>query len=161
MTLALPPGAIATFAALLLAHMLADFLFQPSWMVARKRNPLILLLHGALVFVFSTAALGGVWQIALLVAALHLVIDAVKVWALPRAVSKGLAAFLTDQTLHLATLAFVAIWWPGTFAQGAWAAWAGGLVPGHQIATKARVARCRVWSVRKAASPLLTARGRA
>ncbi|MBV2360670.1 DUF3307 domain-containing protein [Thalassococcus sp. CAU 1522] len=110
---------IATFTALLLAHVLADFVFQPDWMVARKGNVFILLLHAAIVLVFSTAALGGIWEVALVVATAHLAIDAIKAWALPRTFT----AFAIDQSAHVATIAAAAYYWSGAFDAGLWAPW--------------------------------------
>ncbi|CUH80423.1 DUF3307 domain-containing protein [Tropicibacter naphthalenivorans] len=118
---ALDPAIAQSFAALLLAHVLADFVLQTKWMVDHKRTPLVLLLHVTLVFGLSTAALGGIWQVALLVAAAHMVIDAIKTYA-PPAQRDTLTAFLLDQAAHLLTLAVAAFWWPGAAAQGIWAA---------------------------------------
>ncbi|WGW02628.1 DUF3307 domain-containing protein [Tropicibacter oceani] len=118
------PAMLQSFAALLLAHCLADFTFQTRWMVDRKRNPLVLALHIALVFVFSTALLGGVWQVALVVSLAHFVIDGTKVWVLPASRRNTLGAFLGDQIAHLMTLIAAALWWPRAVAQGSWSAWA-------------------------------------
>lgn len=116
----IPSGALHTFAALLLAHVLADFIFQTRWIITRKRNLLVLALHGLIVFVLSFAALGGAWQVALAVTLAHGVIDAVKVWALTPARRDTLGAFLGDQVAHLVTLIVAALWWPEAAAQGAW-----------------------------------------
>lgn len=115
----------ATFAALLLAHVLADFVLQSGAMVARKREPGIFALHVLLVFVTAAAALGGAWTVAAAVAGAHGVVDAVKTWALPDRLRDGLPAYLGDQAAHAGTLAAAAWWWPGAFAAGAW----GGLPP--------------------------------
>ncbi len=118
---------IETFAALLLAHAVADFLLQTSGMVATKRSPRTLLLHFAIVLVTAQAALGRVdaWE-PLALAAVHIAIDTVKAYALPN----RLASFLADQGAHLLTLAAVALLSPGLFAGGAWAAfpWLPGLM---------------------------------
>ncbi|APZ54286.1 DUF3307 domain-containing protein [Salipiger abyssi] len=114
---------IETFAALLLAHMLADFIAQTPGMAEGKRHPGIMALHGALVFALSAAALGGGWQVALAVAGAHLVIDAVKTWALPAPVRATLTVFIVDQTAHLATLGAAALLRPDTAATGLWAPW--------------------------------------
>ncbi len=109
---------IETFAALLAAHVMADFVLQPGWMVRRKRTPAVILLHAGVVLATAQAATG---QVAtpelLLLAAAHLVIDAIKLAAKP-----GLAAFLADQAAHLATLAALAAWSPGLWQAGIWAA---------------------------------------
>ncbi|WP_425070392.1 DUF3307 domain-containing protein [Sagittula sp. S175] len=109
---------LQTFVALLAAHMLGDFLLQTGWMVRRKRNVFVLLLHVAIHGALVTLALGGVWQVALVAALAHLVIDIAKTYALPRRWRDTLAAFLTDQALHLATLAWIALQWPGAASAG-------------------------------------------
>ncbi len=121
--LALTPGVIQTFTALLLAHVLADFIFQTRWMVARKRNVFVLLLHIAIVFALTAAALGGVWEVAIPVAYAHFVIDGIKVWVLPERLRDSFGAFLGDQVAHLVTLAVAALLWPGAAGQSLWAPW--------------------------------------
>ena len=54
---------IETITALLFAHVLADFVFQPNWMNARKKDPGILLLH---IFVVMGTALFALGQLAIL-----------------------------------------------------------------------------------------------
>lgn len=109
---------IETFAALLLAHALADFVLQTGPMVARKREPLMILLHGAIVLLTAQAALGSVaWPLLALTAA-HLAIDTIKTFFLP----KGLWPFLCDQAAHLVTLAAAAVLFPTLWSDGVWAA---------------------------------------
>jgi hypothetical protein len=120
---------LQTLAALLLAHMLADFILQPDWMVARKRDPRILLLHVGVVFLLSLAALGGIWQVALFATLAHLIIDMVKVYALPARLRDGLGAFLADQALHLVSLVWIAALWPGAAALGLFGPWMADLTP--------------------------------
>lgn len=107
-----------TFAALLLAHVVADFLLQTSGMIATKRRPATLLLHGVIVLVTAQAALGRVdaWE-PLALAAAHIAIDIVKTFALP----ERLWSFMADQAAHLATLIAVAALAPGLYASGLWA----------------------------------------
>ncbi|QPM89344.1 DUF3307 domain-containing protein [Pseudooceanicola algae] len=113
---------IATFAALLLAHACADFLLQSDAMAAAKqqRRAGPLLLHILIVIACTTLALGPDMADAippiLLLGALHLVIDLAKSTLTPR----GLAPFLLDQGAHLASLAGIALYWPGLFDQGFW-----------------------------------------
>lgn len=107
--------------ALALAHVVADFLLQPDWMVRRKSEPGILVLHVAIVLALSLLTLGGAWQLALGIAAAHLVIDAIKVWALPVAWRDSLPAFLLDQAAHAATLGAGAVLMPEAVASGLWA----------------------------------------
>ncbi|MEI2805157.1 DUF3307 domain-containing protein [Albidovulum sp.] len=113
----------ATFAALLVAHVLADFLFQPRWMVARKREPLTFLSHGVVVLILAQAATGQVAAPALLALTFaHMAIDAAKL-----RFGRGIGGFLADQAAHLATIAATAALAPGLWATGYWASgfWAG------------------------------------
>ncbi len=112
---------IDVFIALLLAHVVADFLAQPDAMIRRKTEPAILLLHIAVVCVLSWIALGGNWELALWVAAAHLVIDAIKTWALPENWRDSLPAFMGDQIAHFATLAAAAFLMPDAVSTGIWA----------------------------------------
>ena len=109
---------IETFAALLLAHALADFVLQTRTMVERKREPLMLLLHGAIVLLTAQAALGQVvaWEL-LVLAAIHLAIDTAKTYLLPA----SLSTYLADQALHLVTLLALAALAPTLWASGIWA----------------------------------------
>ncbi len=107
-----------TFAALLFAHALADFVLQPGWMVARKGTPHVLLAHVAVVAATAWAALGFPLHPAIAVlAALHLATDALKIWVL----GDRLGGYLADQALHLLALAGIALWQPGLYAAGLWA----------------------------------------
>ncbi|WP_291335703.1 DUF3307 domain-containing protein, partial [Albidovulum sp.] len=107
-----------TFAALLLAHVLADFVLQTRGIALNKRRLPVLLLHGAVVLAAAQAALGRVdaWEL-LALALLHTVVDGVKA----RMATPGLAAFLADQGAHLAALAALAALRPHLWAGGAWA----------------------------------------
>ena len=110
---------IQTFAALLFAHVLADFVLQTGWIVANKRNPLVLLLHGLIVLITLQIALGSVtaWPLLALAVA-HMAIDAIKTHA-PHA--NGLWPFLADQLAHVTTLAITALLFPTLWADGIWA----------------------------------------
>lgn len=107
-----------TFAALLFAHALSDFVLQSAYIARNKRRPWVMLIHGAIVLATAQAATGRVdaWPLLLLAAA-HVAIDAVKA----RLGEPRLAAFLADQGAHLASIAAVAYVWPGLFAGGLWA----------------------------------------
>ena len=108
---------IETLIALLFAHIMADFLFQTGWMVAHKRNLLVLLLHTLIVAALSYAALGftGSW-VVLAIAASHLFFDAVKTWW----PSAGWRAFALDQSLHVAAILIAATRFPTLYATGIW-----------------------------------------
>ncbi len=91
---------IETLALLLLAHLLADFPLQTDAMIARKKEPGPMALHIGVHFALAFAALGGEVEIALGLAAAHLLIDLIKVHALP----DRLWVYLADQLAHVATL---------------------------------------------------------
>jgi len=107
-----------TFAALLLAHVLADFVFQTRWIAANKRRIPVLLLHGAIVLAIAQATLGRVdaWEL-LALAGLHMTTDRLK----SRLAAPGLGAFLADQGVHLAALTALAALRPDLWAGGFWA----------------------------------------
>lgn len=137
-----------TFALLLLAHVVADFVLQPARMVRGKvaGHPGWMLAHGAVVAATAALALGVQdARAALVVAGLtlaHLGIDGVKV-AVGGRVSP-VAGFLVDQAAHLATLLVVSGLVPGLWGAGLWAGvgppWVPGvaaLVAGAVLATRA------------------------
>ena len=127
-----------TFATLLLAHVLADFLFQTNWMVANKKAILPLAAHIAVVLATAVLATGTLDPALFALALAHLGIDLVKT----HSGAKGLLPFLLDQAAHLATLAAVAVFVPDLWASGPWAGltWlpAGmALIAGFVLATRA------------------------
>ncbi|MEM6636403.1 MAG: DUF3307 domain-containing protein [Pseudomonadota bacterium] len=108
---------IETGLALLFAHVLADFVFQTSWIVSNKRNPVVLLLHGAIVLALSYFALGGSLAVAAYVALAHLAMDSFKTYGLP----DTLSSFMADQAVHLTTIVIAAVLAPTAFESGFWA----------------------------------------
>lgn len=109
---------IETFALLILAHTIADFVLQPHWMATQKAKPFILVLHSLIVLICAQAALGQFTALPLIgLAVAHLVIDGIKVHLLPRT----LATFLGDQAAHIATLAALATLYPTLSETGLWA----------------------------------------
>lgn len=107
-----------TFAALLLAHALADFVFQTRRIALDKHRPPVLLLHGAIVLALAQGALGRVdaWEVLALALA-HAAVDGLKA----RLAAPGLGAFLADQATHVAMLWALALWRPDLWAGGLWA----------------------------------------
>lgn len=105
-----------TLAALLFAHALADFVLQPARMVAAKHRPLVLLAHGGVVLATAFAATGSLHPALLVLAVLHMACDFGKT-----RLGRGFAAFMVDQSVHLATLLAVAASVPGLVAGGVWA----------------------------------------
>ena len=96
--------AASTFAALFLAHVIADYLLQTNWLVENKRRPLAIGLHIAAVLVMMPLlTLHFSWWFVALAAA-HLAIDLTKTHLL----GGGLAAYIADQALHIASILVVA-----------------------------------------------------
>lgn len=108
----------STLVALLLAHVVADFLLQTNSMTKQKRKPRILLLHGVIVLFTAQLALGrfDAWE-TIALAAGHIAIDFFKVYVLP----DRLVSFLTDQGLHIITILTVAFYAPTLYTDGYWA----------------------------------------
>jgi hypothetical protein len=108
---------IATFAALLFAHVLADFVLRPQ-SVAKTRP-----LHGMIVLLTATLATGGASPWLLVLTAAHLAIGfGQRRCAEALGPRSGLAAFLLGQAAHVASLAALAALAPGIWAAGLWAA---------------------------------------
>lgn len=105
-----------TFAALLLAHALADFVLQPAGMAAGKRRPLVLLSHGAVVLGTAIAATGSLHPALLALSALHMATDYAKA-----RLGRGFSGFLADQAVHMATLLAIAATAPAVWSTGLWA----------------------------------------
>ena len=106
-----------TFAALLLAHTVADFLLQSDWMVKNKRQLTPMLAHIAVVLATAMAATGTLHPALILLAAVHMAIDAIKTAYF----TNRLRPFLVDQAAHLASLIAIAALQPTLWAQGLWA----------------------------------------
>ena len=108
---------IETAVALVVAHVLADFVLQPGSWALQKRQLRPLLLHGGVVLVASLATTGGLHPAVFALAAVHVAVDATKA-----RVPSGLGSFLADQAAHLATIAAVTLVAPGLWAGGIWPA---------------------------------------
>jgi Protein of unknown function (DUF3307) len=107
-----------TLVALTLAHLLADFVFQTTWVVENKHKAPALLAHVAIVGLASWACLGfAPAPLALgLVTLSHALIDAIKVrWGGP-----GLTAFLLDQAAHGMMILAAGLIAPAAFEAGLW-----------------------------------------
>lgn len=102
--------------ALVTAHLLADFIFQTTYMVLNKQRPAILLMHGLHVFALTALFSGGAMLVALGVALSHVIIDAVKVHLL----RDTLRTYILDQAAHLAVLIGVIIFVPAVYLHPLW-----------------------------------------
>jgi hypothetical protein len=92
-----------TLAALLFAHVLADFVLQTNAMTKSKRQPLTLAKHGAIVLATAALATGSLSPWLLALTAAHLIIDAAKTYIKP-----GIWPFLADQAAHAVTILIAA-----------------------------------------------------
>lgn len=101
------------FTKLLLAHLIGDFLLQPTrWVVHKEANKIkskYLYLHILLHFVLTMILLWDIkyWKLALIIAISHYVIDLGKLYVTQRFKLKSIIFFI-DQFLHLAVLFLVA-----------------------------------------------------
>jgi Protein of unknown function (DUF3307) len=113
----------STFAALLFAHALADFIFQSARMSEGKRDREILPFVAHMTVVAATAAIalgtstGPTALPVLFLTLAHFAIDLAKTFTPHR----KLWPFLLDQTLHLVSLAAIALICPALWADGFWA----------------------------------------
>jgi len=93
---------------LLLAHLLADFVFQTSNMVKNKKFvSWPMLTHVFIVFALTTILTGGNLYMAGVISILHWIIDGLKVEALKRRAWNETALFITDQLLHIIVIVIV------------------------------------------------------
>ncbi|MFQ8432969.1 DUF3307 domain-containing protein [Amaricoccus sp. W119] len=117
---------LETAVALLLGHMLGDFILQTGAMVAGKNRPAFLLAHVGVVLLATWAALGfplTPWPL-LLIGISHFGTDLLKQRYTARRRARhrpaGFAAFAIDQAAHLAAIWLAASLWPETWAAGLW-----------------------------------------
>lgn len=107
-----------TFAALVCAHFIGDFILQPSWMIREKRRPEVLLLHIAIIVALSAILLGAIHlPILIAVALTHTLADHIKLHRYP---SDAAEPFLLDQAIHLVVIFDLALLFPNAFDNGAW-----------------------------------------
>jgi hypothetical protein len=97
----------------LLAHLVADFMLQPYWLVARKRYWHGLAIHCSIVLACMLAlplldpSVLGLWPAMLAITAVHFMADWWKVNKGHRIPGPPIGPFLLDQVIHLTTLAAV------------------------------------------------------
>lgn len=108
---------IETFVVLLTGHLVADFLFQPQWMVDRKATWWVTGVHGVIVTVLSAALLGLVWSWALLILFItHVAIDLTKTMVN----RDDFWVFCSDQFLHLMVIGIIVSIYPDLASKGLW-----------------------------------------
>ena len=119
-----------TAAALIFAHILADFAFQTSAMIASKRRPAVFLRHVLVVAVTATLCVGvgsrSGWGVLAVVVISHALVDAGKTFLIPdawmsAAPFRALHVFAVDQLAHLAFIGLAATIFADAFTHGVWA----------------------------------------
>lgn len=105
---------------MLAAHLLADFVLQPDWMVARKARYGVFGLHVLIVTGLSAVFLGSFpWIILGAIFGSHAALDFVKT----RLGGDGPRAFVGDQIGHVAVIGLLAALFPLAADGGCWEAW--------------------------------------
>jgi hypothetical protein len=101
---------MSMFYLFLLAHLVADFVFQPYWLVVRKQRWDGLLLHGGIVLAcmlllpLADSAALALWPVMLAITAVHIAADWLKVRHGHRIPGPPIGPFLLDQVIHVTTL---------------------------------------------------------
>ena len=92
-------------AALIASHFIADFLFQPHWLVEHKNKLSFLLLHAAIhaLVVYFVLQVWSCWQAPIGVFILHTIIDGIKA----RIDINAATLFALDQAAHIISLFFL------------------------------------------------------
>jgi hypothetical protein len=97
----------------LLAHLVADFVLQPYWLVVRKQRWDGLLIHGGIVLAcmlllpLADPSALALWPSMLAVTAVHIAADRWKVRCGGRIPGPPIVPFLLDQVIHVTTLCAV------------------------------------------------------
>ena len=93
---------------LLIAHLLADFIFQTKKMVQNKEwFSKYMLLHIAIVYI-ATAVLSGWWLLSAIIAVLHYITDGIKITLKNKGKIKDSWLFIADQKVHF--LVIIIVW---------------------------------------------------
>jgi hypothetical protein len=94
----------------LFAHLVADFMLQPLWLVRRKRGWDGLFIHVGIVLICMLAliplepAAAALWPVMLAITVIHLGADRWKVRYADRLLRPPFVPFLLDQAIHVATI---------------------------------------------------------
>jgi hypothetical protein len=100
---------------LMFAHMLADYVLQSNWLVARKSESWAgLIIHGGIVGFVSLMAispyLSAVWFPLLMLMILHTFQDYLKVYFSPRLNIHPFGPYMADQFIHYAVIGGFQLW---------------------------------------------------
>lgn len=99
---------LTTALALLCAHLIADYLLQTDWIIARKKQPAGMGAHIGIVFITALLALPGDIVPALAITGIHLLIDLTKTHFAP----EKLWTYLADQAAHVGSILLILIAFP-------------------------------------------------
>lgn len=111
---------VQTLCILLTAHFLGDFVLQTEWMVKRKKDPKVILLHAVSVTAVSALMLGSFpVPVLLILLGSHFAMDSLKVHLF----RDGIYIFLLDQLVHIAVIYGVAQGYPDVAQTGLWLTW--------------------------------------
>lgn len=108
---------ITMFYYLLLAHLLADYPLQPTWIVTNKNRRGVVLLHALIHFLislfivwfFSSASVTTIWPYLLILAAVHLFIDLSKITLSRIRPDWVKVPYLLDQLMHILSIVFISL----------------------------------------------------
>ena len=93
---------------LLLAHLIADYPLQPTWMVLQKARWSVLSLHVAIHFLITAIlvwpVIGEVWIYMLVLAGMHLALDVAKNMVNRMRPKWVIGPYLVDQFIHVGTI---------------------------------------------------------
>jgi hypothetical protein len=105
---------------LILAHFLADFPFQPRWLVSYKQRHIGgVLLHGMTHFVTSIVLLSPfmrekkIWIGIAIIFLAHIAFDQIKIKINQSSQANRILTYILDQLAHLTMIALVAIYYIG------------------------------------------------
>lgn len=107
------------FAKLLLAHLIGDFILQPTkWVIHKEANKVAskyLYLHILIHFWLYMLVLWNVneWKIALILSVSHLFIDLAKIYSTPLFKNKSVPFFI-DQVLHILVI-YACVYFPNIY----------------------------------------------
>ena len=99
---------------LVLAHLIADYPLQPTWMVSNKTRWMVLALHALVHFAVGLIVVGSarliIWPQLLVLALLHLVIDTGKNSLNKLQPKWVIMPYLLDQFLHFVAMGVIGVW---------------------------------------------------
>lgn len=102
---------------LLLAHLLADYPLQPTWMVTQKNRRGVVILHASIhlllgliiIWLFSSASVKTIWPYLLFLAVVHLLIDLSKIKLSRIRPDWVKVPYLLDQLMHILSIIFISL----------------------------------------------------